>query len=77
VPKDSDRRKFIVSAWDESRGAFPDGKHIALSHWSAKGDGAGSAGLGHRQLCGQVSGEAVDQFMTQFPFSDAPEPNAP
>ena len=77
VPKDGDRRKFIVAAWDESRGAFPNGKHIALSHWSARGDGAGASGLGHRQLCGQVSGEVVDQFMSQFPSSDAPEPNAP
>ncbi len=76
VPKDSDRRKFIVAAWDQSYGAFPQGKHIALAHWSRSGSGAGPSGLGHRQLCGQVSGEIIDQFMKQFPFSDAPEPNA-
>jgi hypothetical protein len=76
VPKDSGRRKFIVSAWDDSYGTFPAGKHIALAHWSAQGDGAGPAGVGHRQLCGQVSGEAIDQFMAQFPSTDAPEPNA-
>lgn len=61
--------KFIVSAWDSSYGAFPSGKHIALSHWSAK--------QGHRQLCGQVSGEVVASFVKQFPASDAPEPNSP
>jgi hypothetical protein len=60
--------KFIVSAWDESRGAFPTGKHIAMSHWGAKN--------GHRQLCGQVSGEAIQTFVQKYPFSDSPEPGA-
>ena len=59
--------KFIVSAWDDSYGAFPSGKHIALSHWGAK--------EGHRQLCGQVSGAVVADFVKKFPASDAPEPN--
>lgn len=59
--------KFIVSAWDDSYGAFPSGKHIALSHWGAKD--------GHRQLCGQVSGAVVADFVKKFPASDAPEPN--
>lgn len=77
VRNDDGRRKFIVTSWDDSRGAFPEGKHIALTHWTGQGEGAGAAGVGHRQLCGQISGEAVDQFMTQFPFSDAREPNAP
>jgi Protein of unknown function (DUF3105) len=69
VPEDSKNRKFIVSAWDDSYGTLPDGKHVALVHWS--GDNRG-----HRQLCGAISGEAVDQFMTAFPASDAREPNA-
>jgi len=60
--------KFIVSAWDESRGAFPANKHIAMSHWGAKS--------GHRQLCGAVSGEAIQNFVHKYPFSDSPEPNA-
>jgi hypothetical protein len=62
------RGKFIVSAWDDSYGAFPAGKHVALSHWGAK--------QGHRQLCGKVSGAAVGDFIAKFPASDAPEPNA-
>ena len=70
VPEDSKNRKFIVSAWDESYGQLPDGKHVALVHWSADG-------RGHRQLCGAVSGAAIDQFMTAFPASDSPEPKAP
>jgi hypothetical protein len=60
--------KFIVSAWDPSYGAFPAGKHIALSHWSAK--------QGHRELCGGISGAVVDSFIKKFPATDAPEPNA-
>ncbi len=59
--------KFIVSAWDDSRGAFPAGKSIALSHWSAK--------EGHRQLCGAVSGAVVKDFITKYPATDSPEPN--
>ena len=60
--------KFIVSAWDDAYGAFPKGKTVGLSHWGAKN--------GHRQLCGTVSGEAVKAFVTAYPSSDAPEPNA-
>lgn len=60
--------KFIVSAWDDAYGDFPQGKHVALSHWGAQ--------QGHRQLCGQVSGAVVEDFVKKFPASDAPEPNA-
>jgi hypothetical protein len=60
--------KFIVSAWDDSYGSFPSGKHIGLSHWGAE--------QGHRQLCGKVSGAVVQQFIDDFPATDAPEPNA-
>jgi hypothetical protein len=61
-------RKFIASAWDESYGAFPAGKTIALSHWTR--------GTGHRQFCGQLAGSAVESFMKTYPASDSPEPNA-
>ena len=60
--------KFIVSAWDDAYGAFPKGKHVAMSHWGAE--------QGHRRLCGQVSGAAVNDFIEQFPASDTPEPGA-
>jgi hypothetical protein len=60
--------KFIVSAWDDAYGALPAGKTVALSHWGAKS--------GYRQLCGQVSGEAVETFVEKYPFSDSPEPGA-
>lgn len=60
--------KFLASAWDDAYGAFPAGKTVALSHWGAK--------TGYRQLCGQVSGEVVKQFIKAHPYSDSPEPNA-
>jgi hypothetical protein len=70
LARDSDNAgpKFIVSAWDQSRGAFPSNKHIAMSHWGAKS--------GYRQFCGQVSGEAIQSFVQKHPSADSPEPNA-
>jgi hypothetical protein len=68
--------KFIVAPWNEAYGPFPSGKKFALSHWSATTDSTGkvTAQAGHRQLCGDLSGEAVKNFVTQFPKTDAPEP---
>jgi hypothetical protein len=60
--------KFIAAPWDVSRGNFPKGKPIALSHWGAK--------QGFRQYCGIVSGEAVENFVKAHPSSDSPEPGA-
>ena len=70
--------KFIVSAWDTSYGEFPAGKKFALSHWSAtlatdKSSVASQAG--HRQLCGDLSGEVVKDFISKYPRTSAPEPN--
>jgi hypothetical protein len=59
--------KFITSPWDDAYGKFPSGKHIAMSHWGAADS--------HVQLCGKVSGPALDTFMTKYPSTDAPEPN--
>lgn len=60
--------KFVVSAWEADRGAFPAGKILALSHWGAKN--------GYRQFCGAVSGTAVQDFVAAYPWRDSPEPNA-
>ncbi|MEO6143399.1 MAG: DUF3105 domain-containing protein [Dermatophilaceae bacterium] len=69
--------KFIVSAWDPSYGPLPAGKKFALSHWSAT-LAADKASLvsqqGHRQLCGDLSGEVVKTFVEKFPRTSAPEP---
>ena len=71
--------KFIVSAWDPSYGELPAGKKFALSHWSATlaADGASVASqAGHRQLCGDLSGEVVKAFVQKYPRTSAPEPGA-
>jgi hypothetical protein len=71
--------KFIVSAWDPSYGELPVGKKFALSHWSATlaADGASVASqAGHRQLCGDLSGEVVKAFVQKYPRTSAPEPGA-
>ena len=61
-------KKFVVSAWDDSYGDFPSGKHIGMSHW-------GSADS-YTQVCGKVSGAAVQTFIEDHPVSDSPEPDA-
>ena len=61
-------QKFIVSAWNDSYGRFPAGKHIGISHWGAKDS--------YVQLCGQPSGAVVDKFLKAHPSNDAPEPTA-
>lgn len=70
--------KFIASPWDAKYGAFPAGKLYALSHWAAsvKPDGTVASQAGHRELCGDISGDVVKQFISKFPRTDAPEPNA-
>lgn len=60
--------KFIVSAWDDAYGELEEDAQVALSHWGAD--------QGHRQYCGQVSGEAIQSFIDEYPASDAPEPGA-
>ena len=69
------RDKFIVSAWDTAYGAFPKGKPFALSHWSAEA-GDTKKQTGNRQLCGDVSGAVVNDFITKHPLTSAPEPGA-
>ncbi len=62
--------KFVVAPWDAERseGAFPEGMQFALSHWGVENS--------FRQYCGELSGEAVRDFVQDHPFSDSPEPNA-
>jgi hypothetical protein len=76
---DAAANKFIVSAWDPSYGSFPAGKKFALSHWSATlgpDRTAVASQAGHRELCGDLSGEVVKTFITKFPRTSAPEPGA-
>ena len=71
--------KFMAAPWTSDDGeAFPEGTHLALTHWSVGGDGDPSGDQqGIRQYCEAVSGEVVEDFIAEYPRTDAPEPNAP
>jgi hypothetical protein len=71
-------KKIIVAPWDTTRGPFPAGKPIAMSHWGGPTKGTDvKSENGYREFCGQASGGAIEQFMTTYPATDAPEPNTP
>ena len=75
------RYKLKIVPWlptDEGGKKFPAGKHIAISHWSAGGDGQTdtSKQVGVFQYCSSVSGAALKDFMTKYPYTDSPEPAA-
>lgn len=68
------RLKFKAVPWtaedEQSIGEFPDGQHIAFTHWTAEG----KQQLGVWQYCSAPSGEALETFMRDYPYTDAPEP---
>ena len=79
------RLKFKAVPWtsedaEESGQDFPDGQHIALTHWSKGGSDADvedtSLQKGIWQYCSDVSGAALNQFMLDYPYTDSPEPLA-
>jgi hypothetical protein len=77
---DNFRFKFIAAPWTaddvKESGAFPDGQHIAFSHWSAGGSGETdtSKQVGAFQYCSEPSGAALEKFMINYPYTDSPEP---
>lgn len=76
---DNPRYKFIALPWTEADGEpFPDGQHVAFTHWSVGGTGETdtSKQVGAWQYCSEVSGAALDTFMKEYPYFDSPEPNA-
>ena len=78
---DSLRDKFIAAPWqksDDDEGTFPEGQHVALTHWSAGGVGETDTTkqVGVWQYCSAPSGEAVEDFVKQYPYFDSPEPDA-
>ena len=68
--------KFIAAPWTSDDGdALPEGKHVALTHWSAEGEAAvANQGQGAWLFCAEPSAEVVTDFMARFPYSDALEP---
>jgi hypothetical protein len=76
---DNFRLKFIAAPWTSEDGEdFPDDQHIALTHWSAGGNGETdtSKQVGVWQYCSEPSGAALKSFMDDYPYTDSPEPNA-
>lgn len=78
---ESMRDKFIAAPWttsDDDQGSFPDGQHVALTHWSIGGVGETDTTkqVGVWQYCSAPSGEAVEEFVKKYPYFDSPEPDA-
>jgi hypothetical protein len=71
---DDMRSKFIAAPWTANDGKpFPDEQHVALTHWSGTQP---EEQKGVWQYCSEVSGEALESFMTDYPYTDSPEPGA-
>jgi hypothetical protein len=71
--------KFKAVPWTTADGQpFPDGQHVAFTHWSVGGATNAAAGsdkqVGVWQYCSSVSGAALQTYMDDYPFSDSPEP---
>ena len=75
---DNLRNKFKAVPWTaEDGGEFPEGQHIAFTHWSVGGAGNPEGEqTGVWQYCSEPSGEALEQFMKDYPYTDSPEPEA-
>lgn len=75
-----DLERFAAVPWTAEDGAdFPDGKHIALTRWSADAGAPTDKTLqrGNWQYCGAVSGEAISEFFETWPNEESPEPGIP
>jgi hypothetical protein len=73
----ADKGRFIAAPWTSSDGAaFPHGKHIALTRWSAdaKNPGDETKQRGNWQYCGSVSGAAISGFYDTWTNAESPEP---
>lgn len=70
-------QKFIAAPWTDADGAFPDGKTVVLTRWTADPANPADQTLqkGVRQACSAVSGAAIESFMQTYPASSSPEPN--
>jgi hypothetical protein len=70
------RLKFKAVPWTDDDGkGFPKGQHVAFTHWRV--DAEAQKQYGAWQYCSEASGEALEQFMDKYPFTDAPEPYVP
>jgi hypothetical protein len=69
--------KFIAAPWTDKDGkAFPDGTHVALTHWSMGKNPQDNKQVGVWKYCDAPSGEVVSEFVKDYPYTDSPEPGA-
>jgi len=68
---------FIAAPWTDADGAgFPEGMHYALTHWYADPSDRTRSRVdeeGLTRYCPEISAEIVEDWMTDYPLSDAPE----
>jgi hypothetical protein len=61
---------LMAAPWTaDDGGAFPGGKHVALTHWTGEQKGV-------TQYCAKPSGQVIQDFLKKYPKTDAPEPGA-
>lgn len=71
------RTKFKAVPWTKDDGkAFPEGQHIAFTHWAKESEEKKDKGkeVGVWQYCSEVSGEALEDFMLRYPYTNSIEP---
>jgi uncharacterized protein DUF3105 len=69
--------RFIAAPWTADDGkAFPSGKHLALTRWTADASNPGDEDKqrGNWQYCTSVSGAVVGDFVAKWPNAESPEP---
>lgn len=67
--------KTAMVPWTRQEGsAFPNGTHVALTHWTAT---ATKAGTESRQFCAVADAAAVSAFTQRHLYFDAHEPSGP
>lgn len=73
----TEQGRFIAAPWHSADGAaFPAGRHLALTRWSADADDPSDESLqrGNWMYCGSVDAEAIARFFDTWSNSESPEP---
>lgn len=65
---DAAQDRFIAAPWTEQDGEFPEDASYVLAHWGTE--------QAYRQVCSDLSGEVVGEFVQAYPWSNAPEAGA-
>ena len=71
---DLDEKVAIVPWTSDDGDAFPDGTHLAFTHWSGT---PSAGGIEWRQFCAGVDADVLAGFVERHPFTDAHEPDGP